>query len=84
MSQPTLRDEIFDQFREIARDPSRRPLFVHCASANRVGTLLLPYFALDEKRPLSEAIQLAQQAGMRNPEMVRMAVDYARRHGAEG
>jgi protein tyrosine phosphatase (PTP) superfamily phosphohydrolase (DUF442 family) len=84
MSQPTLRDEIFDHFREVARDTSRRPLFVHCATANRVGALLLPYFALDEHRPMSEAVQLAQRAGLRNPELANMAVNYALRRGAKG
>jgi protein tyrosine phosphatase (PTP) superfamily phosphohydrolase (DUF442 family) len=83
-SQPTLRDETFDTFREVARDAARRPLFVHCATANRVGALLLPYFALDEHRSMGEAVQLAQRAGLRNPELANMAVNYARKRGAEG
>jgi len=83
-SQPTLRDEIFDRFREVMSDADRRPIFVHCATANRVGALLLPYFALDEHRPMSEAVQLAQRAGLRNPELANLAVNYAQKRGAEG
>ena len=42
-------DETFDRFRELIRDGGRRPLLVHCSSANRVGALLIPYLILDEK-----------------------------------
>jgi uncharacterized protein (TIGR01244 family) len=82
VSQPTLGDAEFDTFRDVVRAPERRPIFVHCATSNRVGALLLPYFALDEGMPLAEATPLAQAAGLRNPDLQRIAVDYARRHGA--
>ncbi|HEX6533303.1 MAG TPA: sulfur transferase domain-containing protein [Gemmatimonadaceae bacterium] len=82
VTQATLDDATFDRFREIVRDPARRPILVHCASSNRVGALLLPYFALDEHRPLAEAVPLAQRSGLRSPELGAMAVAYARRHGA--
>ncbi len=78
----TLRDESYDRFREVMRDPARRPILVHCATANRVGALLIPYLMLDEKRSAEESIQLARQAGLRSPEYVTMALEYARRHGA--
>jgi protein tyrosine phosphatase (PTP) superfamily phosphohydrolase (DUF442 family) len=82
VSQPTLGDAEFDTFRDVVRAPERRPLFVHCATSNRVGALLLPYFALDERMSLADATRLAQSAGLRNPELQLVAVDYARRHGA--
>jgi uncharacterized protein (TIGR01244 family) len=82
VSQPTLDDATFDTFRELMRDPARRPIFVHCATSNRVGALLLPYFALDERMPVADALQLAQDAGLRNPELAQIAMDYARRNGA--
>ncbi len=78
----TLRDESYDRFRGIMRDPARRPILVHCATANRVGALLIPYLMLDERRSAEESIQLARQAGLRSPEYVTMALEYARRHGA--
>jgi protein tyrosine phosphatase (PTP) superfamily phosphohydrolase (DUF442 family) len=82
VSQPTLGDAGFDRFRDVIRAPERRPIFVHCATSNRVGALLLPYFALDEGMPLADATRLAHSAGLRNPELQSIAVDYARRHGA--
>ena len=36
-------DETFDRFRGLIRDGGRRPVLVHCSSANRVGALLIPY-----------------------------------------
>ncbi|HKV50362.1 MAG TPA: sulfur transferase domain-containing protein [Gemmatimonadaceae bacterium] len=82
VTQPTLTDTQFDTLREILRDPARRPVLVHCASSNRVGALLLPYFALDEKQPLDKAIELAIAAGLRSQDLAAMAVDYVRRHSA--
>lgn len=83
VSQPTLRDATFDTFRELMRDPARRPIFVHCATSNRVGALLLPYFALDEGMRLDDALRLARDAGLRNPDLQQIAMDYSRRNGAK-
>lgn len=82
VTQMTLHDEQFDAVRTLLRDPSRRPIVVHCASSNRVGALLLPYFALDEQQPLDKAIELAIDAGLRSQELATLAVDYVRRHSA--
>lgn len=82
VSQPTLIDATFDNFRALMRDPARRPIFVHCATSNRVGALLLPYFALDQGMSLADALQLAREAGLRNPDIGQIAMDYSRRHGA--
>jgi protein tyrosine phosphatase (PTP) superfamily phosphohydrolase (DUF442 family) len=82
VTQLTLTDAQFDALRGILRDPARRPIVVHCASSNRVGALLLPYFALDEKQPLEKAIELAIESGLRSQDLAAMAVDYVRRHSA--
>ena len=82
VTQPTLGDAEFDRFRDVMRAPDRRPILVHCATSNRVGALLLPYFAVDEGMTLTDATRLAQSAGLRNPDLQSIAVDYARRHGA--
>jgi uncharacterized protein (TIGR01244 family) len=82
VSQPTLGDHEFDTFREVVRAPERRPIFVHCATSNRVGALLLPFFALDQGMSLTDATRLAHAAGLRNPELQNVAVEYARGKGA--
>jgi protein tyrosine phosphatase (PTP) superfamily phosphohydrolase (DUF442 family) len=76
----TMADRHFDQLRALLRDPRNRPALVHCASANRVGALLLPYLALDEHRPVEEAHRAALEIGMRSPDYARLALDYVRRH----
>ena len=52
--------------RRRARQEPKRPLLVHCATANRVGGLLLPYFLIDEQMP--EQAALAARAGDRAAE----------------
>jgi protein tyrosine phosphatase (PTP) superfamily phosphohydrolase (DUF442 family) len=76
----TLGDRQFDSVRDFVRDPAHRPVLVHCATANRVGALLLPYFAIDEQLSLDEAHRLAVDVGMRSPDYSRLALDYVRRH----
>jgi protein tyrosine phosphatase (PTP) superfamily phosphohydrolase (DUF442 family) len=78
----TLGDNQFDVIRSFVGDPRNRPVLVHCATANRVGALLLPYFALDQHLPLEEAQRLAVEVGMRSPDYSRLALDYVRRHSS--
>lgn len=76
----TLGDRQFDAIRSFVRDSAHRPVLVHCATANRVGALLLPYFALDEHMAVDTAQRLAIDVGMRSPDYSQLALDYVRRH----
>lgn len=78
-----LPDELFERFRAILRDASRRPLLVHCASGNRVGLMLIPFLVLDEGRPPREALDTAIQAGLSSPQLAQLALDYVRRQGPD-
>jgi len=80
----TLDDTVYDRFLAVLRDASKRPVIVKCATANRVGALLLPYLLLDEKMPEPKALAEAQRIGLRNPQYAALGVDYARRHAAKG
>lgn len=75
----TLDDETFDRFRTLMRDPAKRPVVVHCGSANRVGALLFPYLVLDEGKPSEEAFQMALDIGLRSQELAGMADAYITR-----
>lgn len=75
----TLGDETYDRFRELMADPARRPIVVHCATANRVGALLLPYFVLDLGEAPEEALCRAVDAGLRSQEYVNRAFAYIER-----
>lgn len=74
----TLGDAEFDRLRAVLRDRAHRPALVHCASANRVGALLIPYLVLDEGRTTEAALQLAQQVGLRSQELAVLALAYVR------
>ncbi len=75
-------DSAFDEVRRLVADPANRPILVHCASANRVGALLLPALVLDQGVPQDQAIVLAKQVGLRDPSLAQMALDYIKRHAA--
>lgn len=76
----TLGAPEFDRFRALLREPDVRPALVHCASANRVGALLIPYLVLDERRTLDEALAIADEAGLRSHELAEIALRYTRAH----
>ena len=80
VSHETLGDTQFDSLRTFVNNPANRPVLVHCQSANRVGALLLPYFAIDAHLPIDEAQRLAVRVGMKSPDYARLAIDYVRRH----
>jgi protein tyrosine phosphatase (PTP) superfamily phosphohydrolase (DUF442 family) len=69
-------DETFDRFRQLMQDPERRPALVHCASANRVGALLIPYLILDEGRSPEKAGEIAAGVGLRSNRLERAAFRY--------
>lgn len=66
----------FDQFRDLLRDGNRHPVLVHCATANRVGALLLPHLVLDHGTAPDAALDVASQVGLRSPELARAAFEY--------
>lgn len=74
-----LNDALFDRTRELLREADGNVL-LHCASANRVGAVWLPFRVLDQGVDLEQAVEEAKQAGMRTPEYETMARDYIARH----
>ena len=76
VTQQTLVRDDFAQVRALLADPSNRPAVVHCASANRVGALLLPYLVLDEGRTEADAVATARAIGLRSQELLDAALTY--------
>jgi uncharacterized protein (TIGR01244 family) len=74
-----IEDETFARIREVVRERGDAPIVVHCASGNRVGGALLPYWLLDEGLGEEEALQTAVKAGLASRPLAGVAVDYARR-----
>ena len=69
-------DETFDRFRGLIRDGGRRPVLVHCSSANRVGALLIPYLILDEGMTPEKTKEIAAEVGLRSNRLERAAFRY--------
>jgi protein tyrosine phosphatase (PTP) superfamily phosphohydrolase (DUF442 family) len=74
-------DDRFTAFRHhlIAYGPEN-PLFVHCASGNRVGAALLPWLVLDKAIPEDRALAMAREMGLRDADITQKALDYIRAH----
>ena len=79
----TLDARTFDAFRALMRDRGDEPVVVHCASANRVGAVMLPYLVLDEGKSIDEATAMAGRIGLRSPEMLAKARAYLSAQGAQ-
>ena len=79
--QGDLDDAMMDQVLEIVRRNAGagRALLMHCASANRVGGALIPYFILDRGMTEEEAVEAAMRVGMRGADLMEWGLDYARR-----
>jgi protein tyrosine phosphatase (PTP) superfamily phosphohydrolase (DUF442 family) len=66
---------LLDAMRELA---GKKPAFVYCASGNRVGASLLPYFMLEQGMDEEEAVAQALRVGLRSAELMEQALEYAR------
>ncbi|NOT30625.1 MAG: hypothetical protein HOP15_09290 [Planctomycetes bacterium] len=74
-----LTDEVFTRARELL-STAERPLLVHCASANRVGALWIPWRVLDGGRSLEEAVAEAKTIGLKTGDYEAKARDYVARN----
>ncbi len=78
-------DATFGRLLETVRElAGKRPTFIYCASGNRVGAALLPFFMLDQRMDEEEAVALALRVGLRSAELMEQAIDYARSRESGG
>ncbi len=66
---------LVDAVRELA---GKKPAFVYCASGNRVGAGLLPYFMLEQGMDEEDAVAQALRVGLRSAELMEQALEYVR------
>ena len=52
-------------FEKILGDPANRPVFVHCASSNRVGAMWFIHQVLGEGKDEASALEEARKAGLK-------------------
>ncbi len=77
-----LTDKVFDDARNLL-NTAERPILLHCASANRVGTVWLAWRALDGGLSIEDAAAEAKIVGLKSPPYEEKARDYVARKKAE-
>ena len=83
--QGALDDDMMDRVLATVRDSAdrSRPMLFHCASANRVGGALIPYFMIDRGMGEDEAIEAAMRVGLRGADLMEWGLEYARKRGVQ-
>jgi len=71
---------IVDQFLAIIADKANQPVFIHCASANRVGAVWLVKRVLQDGWPVDKATTEAKAIGLTAPPLEKFALDYIASH----
>jgi uncharacterized protein (TIGR01244 family) len=74
-----LTDAVFEQARALLRDETKRPVFLHCHSGNRVGAIWLAFRALDGGLAFEDALEEAQQVGLKSAPLEQRAREYVER-----
>ncbi len=75
-----LTDAVFDEVRRILSDAKSGPVLLHCATANRVGTLWLAHRVLDDGVPYEAALRESEEVGLKTPGFREAARVYIERH----
>ena len=70
--------ETTDEFLEVVADPANQPVFIHCASANRVGAMWLIKRVKLDHWDVEAATAEAETIGLRSPTLKKFALDYVR------
>ncbi len=71
-----LSTEQVDEFLEIVSEESNRPLFIHCASAGRVGGFWMICRVVHDNWSIEKAEEEARRIGLRSPRLLEFARSY--------
>jgi uncharacterized protein (TIGR01244 family) len=72
--------KVIDAFLATIADKANQPVFVHCASANRVGAVWLAKRVLQDNYSIEKATQEAKAIGLTNPGLEKFALQYIADH----
>jgi uncharacterized protein (TIGR01244 family) len=71
---------LVDNFLKAVSDRSNQPVYIHCASANRVGAVWMIKRALQDGWPVEKAQQEAEAIGLSNAGLKAFAAEYIASH----
>ena len=74
--------EQVDVFLKLVKE-ARPPVFIHCATANRVAAFWMIRRVLVDKWDVEDAEREAKVAGLKSENMKEFALDYIRRHATK-
>jgi protein tyrosine phosphatase (PTP) superfamily phosphohydrolase (DUF442 family) len=77
-----LTDAVFDAARRALTSKENEPILLHCASANRVGTIWLAHRVLDDGLAFEDALREAEAVGLKSPALRDKAKEYIARSTA--
>ena len=72
--------KVVDSFLATIADKSNQPVYIHCASAQRVGTVWLVKRVLQDNYSLEKAANEAHAIGLSNPGLEKFALQYIADH----
>ncbi len=72
-----LSDGVLDSTRALLNDPARKPILLHCSSANRVGAIWLAHRMVDGGLSYEDAVAEARTVGLKLPAYEARAREYA-------
>jgi uncharacterized protein (TIGR01244 family) len=75
-----LTDEVFAKARQVLNNKEKKPILLHCSSANRVGAIWLAHRVLDHKLGYEDALKEAETVGLKLPAFADKAKDYIKRN----
>lgn len=71
---------LVDSFLSAVADTANQPVYIHCASANRVGAVWMIKRALQDGWPVDKARAEAEAIGLSNARLQEFATGYIARH----
>ncbi len=71
---------VVDRFLDVVSNTANQPVFIHCASANRVGSVWLVKRVLQDGWPIDKATTEARAIGLSAPGLEKFALDYIATH----
>jgi uncharacterized protein (TIGR01244 family) len=72
--------KVVDDFLAAVGDTANQPVFIHCASANRVGGMWMIKRVLKDGWTLDRAKTEAEAIGLRDPQLIAFATTYIDAH----
>jgi uncharacterized protein (TIGR01244 family) len=67
---------VVDRFLAALKEPGNQPVFIHCASANRVGAVWLIKRVKQDGWPVDPALEEARAIGLSNAALTQFALTY--------